>query len=173
MANRLSAGHSSTKWAFGKIITPGRKGTRCRMSSKNNHKEPSCFEILTISWQEGFNLRSIMAYNQGGETRTNFYSSLAVLNNNIPTGTSRFSDFVFALSNQLSPLFHLRENNGRRLTEMRFAVANIGNESLHCPLQTNSSVDSGPGHQEILVAVNQNPSNPAVKEKPECRWDKT
>ena len=33
---RLSAGHSSTQWAFGKIITPGRKGTRYWMSSKNN-----------------------------------------------------------------------------------------------------------------------------------------
>ena len=114
-----------------------------------------------------------MAYNQAGETRMNFYSSPTALNKNIPTGTSRFSYFVFALSNQHSPLFHLRENNGRRLTEMRFAVANIGNESLHCPrpLQTNTSgpVDGGVGHQEILVAVNKNPSNPVVKEKPECR----
>ena len=25
---RLNAGHSSTGWAYGKIITPGRKGTR-------------------------------------------------------------------------------------------------------------------------------------------------
>ena len=127
------------------------------------------------------------------ETRMNYYSSPNAFSNNNPTGTSRFSDlwiyesFVFASLNQLSslfhlcltfvsPLFHLSENNGRRLTEMRFAVANIGNELLQCPipLQTNPSgpVDGGVGHQEILVAVSQNPSNPA-KEKSECRWDRT
>ena len=43
------------------------------------------------------NLRSIMAYNQAGEKRMNFYSSPTAFIDEVPTGTSRFhniSDFV-------------------------------------------------------------------------------
>ena len=127
------------------------------------------------------NLRSIMAYNQAGEKRMNFYSSPTAFIDEVPTGTSRFhniSDFVassFPFLNQLIPV-HSRENNARRLTEMRFAVANIGNESLQCPRpsQTNAS-ESVDGHGQVHeipdVTVGQKPSssNPAAKEQSECR----
>ena len=127
------------------------------------------------------NLRSIMAYNQAGEKRMNFYSSPTAFIDEVPTGTSRFhniSDFVassFPFLNQLIPV-HSRENNARRLTEMRFAVANIGNESLQCPRpsQTNGS-ESVDGHGQVheipALTVGQKPSssNPAAKEHSECR----
>ena len=60
---------------------------------------------------------------------------------------------------------------------MRFAVANIGNESLRCPRpsQTNAS-ESVDGHGQVheipALTVGQKPSssNPAAKEHSECRW---
>ena len=58
--------------------------------------------------------RSIMAYNTAGERRINYYSSPSVSFQNLPTGT-------------------VSNDNARTLQDVRFAVANIGDESMTCP----------------------------------------
>ena len=55
-----------------------------------------------------------MAYNRGGEARVNFYSSPNIQYQGFPTGTKE-------------------NDNARALTRVRFAVENIGDESMTCP----------------------------------------
>jgi len=57
--------------------------------------------------------RTIMAYNTAGEQRVNYLSNPGVLYQGSPTGDTQ-------------------TNNARRLSEVRFAVAEIGDESLAC-----------------------------------------
>ena len=58
-----------------------------------------------------------MAYNTAGEQRIDYFSNPGVLYQGIPTGTAE-------------------NNNACRLSEVRFAVANIGDESMVCPSET-------------------------------------
>jgi hypothetical protein len=57
--------------------------------------------------------RTIMAYNDQGETRVNYYSNPDVDYRRFPTGNSR-------------------NDNARVLTDVRFATARIGNEKMSC-----------------------------------------
>ena len=66
------------------------------------------------------NYRTIMAYATNGETRVNFYSSPLLTYNGLPTGTAQ-------------------NDNLRRLVEIRFAAAKVGDESLACPALPSSS----------------------------------
>ena len=65
------------------------------------------------SFQRGV-YRSIMAYNTAGERRINYYSNPDVNFKGYPTGTHA-------------------NDNARTMSEVRFAVANIGDESMGCP----------------------------------------
>ena len=58
-----------------------------------------------------------MAYNTAGEQRIDYLSNPEVLYQGLPTGTAE-------------------NNNARRLSEVRFAVADIGDESMACPAET-------------------------------------
>ena len=55
-----------------------------------------------------------MAYSTAGERRVNYYSSPDVNFNGIPSGTTK-------------------NDNARTLTEVRFAAAHVGDESMACP----------------------------------------
>ena len=73
-----------------------------------------------------------------------------------------------------------RENNARRLTEMRFAVANIGNESIHCPSSVfPTSSLTPPSSSPPTGSPPPRPSSskpgavqPAAQEGPVCRWER-
>ena len=74
------------------------------------------YHQMTFCFQKG-DYRSIMSYQIDSEERVNYYSSSAVYYKGYPTGTSA-------------------DDNARTLTEVRFAVANFGEESLACPWPT-------------------------------------
>ena len=57
-----------------------------------------------------------MAYSTAGERRVNHYSSPRIMFSGHPTGTEE-------------------NDNARALTEVRFAVANIGDEDMECPVK--------------------------------------
>merc|ERR1719187_1077625 len=59
--------------------------------------------------------RTIMAYNDKGESRKNYYSSPKVRYSGLKTGVANYAD------------------NARLITENRFAIAAIGNEKMSCP----------------------------------------
>ena len=73
-----------------------------------------------------------------------------------------------------------RENNARRLTEMRFAVANIGNESIRCPSSVfPTSILPSPSSHTPTSSPPPRPSSskpgtvqPAAQEGPGCRWER-
>ena len=73
-----------------------------------------------------------------------------------------------------------RENNARRLTEMRFAVANIGNESIRCPSSVfPTSILPSPSSHTPTSSPPPRPSSskpgtvqPAAQEGPVCRWER-
>ena len=79
-----------------------------------------------------------------------------------------------------------RENNARRLTEMRFAVANIGNESIRCPssvfptsISPSPSSHTPPSSSPPTSSPPPRPSSskpgtvqPAAQEGPVCRWER-
>ena len=59
-----------------------------------------------------------MAYSKDKEKRINYYSAPHVMFKGHPTGTED-------------------NDNARALTEVRFAVANIGDEAMECPAEVN------------------------------------
>jgi hypothetical protein len=61
-----------------------------------------------------------MAYASKGETRVNYYSSPLITYSGLPTGDTR-------------------NDNLRRLVEVRFMASKIGDESMSCPATTTSS----------------------------------
>ena len=79
-----------------------------------------------------------------------------------------------------------RENNARRLTEMRFAVANIGNESIRCPSSVfPTSISPSPSSHTPTSSSPPTSSppprpssskpgtvQPATQEGPGCRWER-
>ena len=73
-----------------------------------------------------------------------------------------------------------RENNARRLTEMRFAVANIGNESIRCPSSVfPTSILPSPSSHTPTSSPPPRPSSskpgtvqPAAQEGAGCRWER-
>ena len=65
-----------------------------------------------------------MAYSKDKERRVNHYSSPAIMFSGHPTGTHE-------------------NDNARALTEVRFAVANIGDEAMECPTElSNKALDT-------------------------------
>ena len=79
-----------------------------------------------------------------------------------------------------------RENNARRLTEMRFVVANIGKESIRCPSSffptstpPSPSSHTPPSSSPPTSSLPPRPSSskpgtvqPAAQEGPVCRWER-
>ena len=73
-----------------------------------------------------------------------------------------------------------RENNARRLTEMRFVVANIGNESISCSSSFfPTSIPPPPSSSPPTSSPPPRPSSskpgtvqPAAQEGPVCRWER-
>jgi hypothetical protein len=61
-----------------------------------------------------------MAYASNGETRVNYYSSPLLTYSGLPTGDAK-------------------NDNLRRLVEVRFMAAKIGDESMSCPVTTTGS----------------------------------
>ena len=61
-----------------------------------------------------------MAYSTAGERRINYYSSPSVTYQGLSTGT-------------------VNNDNARTLHEVRFAVANIGDESMACPIEVSGA----------------------------------
>ena len=65
-----------------------------------------------------------MAYSTAGEKRVNHYSSPDIMFSGHPTGTEE-------------------NDNARALSEVRFAVANIGDEAMECPVElSNKALDT-------------------------------
>ena len=73
-----------------------------------------------------------------------------------------------------------RENNARRLTEMRFVVANVGNESISCSSSFfPTSIPPPPSSSPPTSSPPPRPSSskpgtvqPAAQEGPVCRWER-
>ena len=74
--------------------------------------------LTFLSLQPG-EFRSIMSYSSAGEKRVNHYSSPDNKFSGHPTGTEE-------------------DNNARALTEVRFVVANIGDEAMECPVEASN-----------------------------------
>jgi hypothetical protein len=68
--------------------------------------------------------RTIMAYAKNGETRVNYYSSPLLTFSGMPTGDAQ-------------------SDNLRRLVEVRFMAAKVGDESMSCPGGMPSSITGG------------------------------
>ena len=67
-----------------------------------------------------------------------------------------------------------RENNARRLTEMRFVVANIGNESISCSSSFFPTSIPPPPSSSPPRPSSSKPGTvqPAAQEGPVCRWER-
>ncbi len=75
-----------------------------------------------------------MAYASKGETRVNYYSSPLLTYSGLPTGDAK-------------------NDNLRRLAEIRFMASKIGDESMSCPLTTSSSSSSSTSGQTAVAAA--------------------
>jgi hypothetical protein len=75
-----------------------------------------------------------MAYASKGETRVNYYSSPLITYSGLPTGDAR-------------------NDNLRRLAEIRFMASKIGNESMSCPATTTSTSSSSSSGQTAVATT--------------------
>jgi hypothetical protein len=75
-----------------------------------------------------------MAYASKGETRVNYYSSPLLTYSGLPTGDAK-------------------NDNLRRLAEIRFMASKIGDESMSCPATTTGISSSSTSGQTAVVTA--------------------
>ena len=99
--------------------------------------------------------RSIMAYSTAGEKRINYYSNPSVLYRGLSTGSSS-------------------DDNARTLSEVRFAAARIGDESISCPTSPASSSATTTAYTSAPSTTSTGAWKPMTKPPPtapECRFE--